>query len=93
MKIQLTQLRKAAELILNQLAVDGIEEIELTKDFYWTIPIEQRYDPYKQPSQLTLGQLSDDWMEITRLVSGEQEAAAYQLEWLSSLLRYVADHP
>jgi hypothetical protein len=91
MKLRLTELRQAAEIILSQLAMEGLDEIELTKDYYWSIPKEQRYDPYAKPSELTLGQLSDDWKEIHRLVTGEQEAAPYHLEWLSSLLRYVSD--
>jgi hypothetical protein len=91
MKLNIKDLRKATNLILDQLIEDGITEVELTKDYYWSIPAEQRYDPYVEPKELTLGQLSEDWKEILRLVDGEQEPAAYHLEWLSSLLRYIAN--
>lgn len=84
-------LRKAAELILNRLAEEGISEIELTKDYCWIIPEKQKYDPYAQPVELTLGQLSEDWKEIQRVVHGEQEADAYQLAWLGPLLCYLAE--
>jgi hypothetical protein len=92
MKIQVTQLRKAAEILLNHLSENGTDEIELTKDFYWSIPPEQRYNPYVQPAQLTLGQLSEDWKEILRVANAEEEPTEYHLEWLSAILRYIADH-
>lgn len=92
MRIAIDDLRKAADLILNQLAQEGMNEIELTKDYYWSIPAKQKYDPYAQPVELTLGQLSEDWKEIRRVAHGEQEASAYQLAWLGPLLCYLAEH-
>jgi hypothetical protein len=36
-----------------------------------------------------MGQLSDDWNEVTKIASGQRPPMAYALVWLSSLLRVV----
>jgi hypothetical protein len=36
-----------------------------------------------------MGQLSDDWNELTKIASGKSPPLAYALVWLSSLLRFI----
>lgn len=92
MKIDISTLRKAVDMILSEIEKEGTREINLSKDYYWSIPANERYDPYNSPKDLTLGQLSEDWKETLRIVHESQSPAAYQLEWISALLRYVAEH-
>lgn len=91
MRIDISALRKAVDMILSEIENEGIREVDLSKDYYWSIPADQRYDPYNSPKELTLGQLSEDWKETLRIVNESQPPAAYQLEWVSALLRYVAE--
>lgn len=92
MKIDIPTLRKAVDMILRDIEKEGTREIDLSKDYYWSIPANERYDPYNSPKDLTLGQLSEDWKETLRIVNDSQPPAVYQLEWISALLRYVAEH-
>lgn len=69
----------------------GRTEFEVSEDFYWNIPEKHLYSVYTPPpeSELTVGQLSDDWNEVMKIASGQRPPMAYGLVWLSSLLRIV----
>ncbi len=68
MKIQLSDLRRATDALFDYLERTGRTEIDLTEDFYWSIPEKRLYSVYSPPpeSELTMGQLSDDWNEVGR---------------------------
>lgn len=91
MKISSGDLLRATELLLQHLDERGQNEFEISKDFYWEVPFADRYDQYDQPSDLTVGQLSDDWAELERMLSGSKEPIGYGLVWLSSILRAVGE--
>lgn len=92
MRITTTELRAAAELLLAHLEKSGRGTLEVEQDFYWEIPPKERYDPYAQPQELSLGQLSDDWVEVSAIVRGEGQPVGYALVWLASLLRAVGEN-
>jgi hypothetical protein len=68
-------------------AVIGQGSIDLPGDFYCDVPAEALYDPYSEPRQLNLGQLSEDWEKLLSLVSGERLRS--DTPW-SGWLRYCA---
>jgi hypothetical protein len=90
-KIQLAELRQAINVLFDHLERTGRTEIEVTEDFYWNIPEKHLYSVYAPPpeSDLTIGQLSDDWNELTKIASSKSPPLAYALVWLSSILRYI----
>ena len=91
MLITVAELRRASELLMNHLEAQGRASVQIDHDYYWFVPTDQRYDQYKEPKQLTLGQLSDDWSEIRKILDGKGEPVNYALVWLSSLLRAVGE--
>jgi hypothetical protein len=90
-RLQLSDLRRATDALFDHLERTGRTEIEVTEDFYWNIPEKRLYSVYSPPpeSELTVGQLSDDWNELTKIASGQRPPIAYALVWLSSLLRFI----
>jgi hypothetical protein len=91
MNVTTAELRQLCNQLLTHLESNGIHTISVTDDYYWNVPSDQRYNPYEQPGQPDLGQLSDDIRELRRTLEGEREPVAYALVWLSSLLRYVGE--
>ena len=85
MKIQLSDLRRATGALLYLLERIGRTEIYLTEDCYWSIPEKRLYSVYSTPPEpeLTMGQFSDDWSEVEKIVSGKSPPLAYALVWLS----------
>lgn len=89
MKIRISELREAANLLFDHLERSGHAEIEVDRDFYWSIPDDKLYAAYEEPSGFTMGQLSDDCQELRKISSGQREPISYALVWLSSILRFV----
>lgn len=94
MKIEVDVLEEATNAVFNHLKEQKITHFEINEDFYWDITQEDRYNPYDEPKELTLGQLSYDWLEIQKIASGENETIGFALVWLASLYKIIGEkHP
>ncbi len=89
MKVTVAELREVANMLFDHLERTGHTEITVDADFYWSIPKEQLYSVHQEPSGLTIGQLSDDYHELSRIRAAAALPTAYGLVWLSTLLRYI----
>jgi hypothetical protein len=81
MTIDVAELRTITDILLRHLEAANGTRISLERDYYWDIPANQRYLPYCKPSELTLGQLSDDLAETGKLLDGTTQPFNYQLVW------------
>lgn len=70
MKVCIAELREVANLLFDHLEQSGHAEIELESDYYWSVPTEQLYSVYEEPTDLTIGQLSDDQRELASIRAG-----------------------
>ena len=86
MKISINEIEKIALLLLSKLRESKGNEIELKNDYYWDIPEDELYNPYEEPKDITLGQLSHDVEELIRLVQSD-DAIAYDLNRLASIFK------
>ena len=91
MQITTDEIRGIVERLLADLDQSGNSTISVDWDYYWNVPLEQRYDPYQQPAELTIGQLSDDWAELLGILQDKRPPIAYALVWLSSVLRAAGE--
>ncbi|MEP7289849.1 MAG: hypothetical protein ABI947_29210 [Chloroflexota bacterium] len=91
MQIKVEDLRIVTAKLFAHLEKSNNSIVEVEHDFYWHIPKELRYDPYQDPSDLSLGQLTDDWNELQKILNNENEPMAYAFVWLSSLLLLVGE--
>jgi hypothetical protein len=91
MNITLAELRAVSDKLFTHLENRGYTSVDLTVDYYWDFAKQQRYDPYQEPTEFSLGQLSDDWTELQKIQSGEASTIAYALVWLASVLRAVGE--
>ena len=89
MKVRVSELRRAANVLFDHLERLGHAEIEVDSDYYWSIPNEKLYSVYEDPSDFTVGQLSEDLENVKAIVAGTKVPIAYGLVWLSTLLRFI----
>jgi hypothetical protein len=87
--ITVHELRAITTILLDHLEANGDVEIELKRDYYWNIPNEQIYHLLSEPTNLTVGQLYDDWHNLQELLKPDGDPIAYHLVWLAAILRYV----
>ena len=86
MRVNIDELQKIISLLLKKLKDSKGNEIELNNDYYWDISMEEIYNPYTEPKNISLGQLSDDLDEIKRLLHSD-DAIAYDLKRFANILK------
>jgi len=91
MEVRISEVKEAFRKLLNAFDRDGIESVDISHDFYWSIPKASRYSPYEEPKDLTMGQISDDWRELRRIATEETPAVSYGLVWLGAVLQVIGE--
>ena len=91
MKITVAELRVLCDKLFSHLDANGKTSIDIEQDYYWFVPAELRYSPYQEPKTLTLGQLTDDWRELSKIIDDQADPVNYALVWLSSVLCIIGE--
>ncbi len=91
MQVKVSDLRILCEKLFSHLEKIGSGSVKISSDYYWNIPKESRYDKYEEPGDLDLGQLTDDWAELKKILEGKSEPIGYALIWMSSILRAIGE--
>lgn len=89
MKVDVAELRRAANRLFDHLEQQGVHQIEIVHDHYWEVPADVRYDVYGKPAKLDIGQLSEDLDNLRSLEKPTESPVGYGLVWLAQLLREV----
>jgi hypothetical protein len=90
-RIPVDQLRRVFDLLIAHVAERSGTEFTVSNDYFWSIPAPERYDVYKQPSELTIGQVSESWGNISELPDDESKTLGYGLVWLAEVLHAIGD--
>jgi len=90
-EVNIDKLRAVANALLSHVESHRGNAVTLSEDYYWDVPAAVRYDPYEKPKEHTLGQLSDDMAELTRMINGERPIIGYGLVWLAAILRRLGE--
>lgn len=90
-KIQIEELRRAVNILLDHLRDGGIREVKLCQDYYWECDAERLYDVSNNPTDFSIGSLFDDLESVQKLASGQHEALVLLLLKVAPLLRYLGD--
>ena len=90
-EIPVETLRRAADLLLSHLeAIEG-PVVAIEKDMFWAIPAEQRNNVYAEPTDFTVGQLTESLQRVDRIVAGSSPVTSYALVWLADILRAAGE--
>lgn len=87
MKIRTSDLISVTEKLFEHLHKLNIEYIELPYEYYWDIPKEYLYDSYQEPVHHTLGQLSDDWSDLEKVLGDVNDPLAHDFVDLAAILK------
>jgi len=88
-RVDLDDVERVLTIVLQHIKQQRSAPIERSDDYYWEINEAQLYDPTKDPSDFSLGQLSEDWARLSQILAGDAPPIGYALVWLASILRAV----
>ena len=88
-EIAVDDLKRALDILLARVAVNGIVRVD--RDAFWAVPSQDAYDIYREPSELTIGMVSESMANISALLLEPDRAIDHGLVWLAEVLRAVGD--
>lgn len=91
--IDIATLREAVEAVLTNLNERYGDSISLRSDYFWSIPFDQVYDVLNEPSELTIGQVSECVDSIENLAQDPSVFTQYSLVWLGEIFRAIGYDP
>ena len=90
MKVDVEQLEAVWQTLIYNLKSKGVKEININESYYWMVSDEDLYDVYKEPKELTIGNLADEWPWLLGMVDEPDHAAGYAFRWFSEILRAIS---
>jgi hypothetical protein len=91
MDIRVSDLKKVVLILISFLERTGVKTIHIPYDYYWHIPVEEIYRPYQKPSDLNLGQLSDDWQDLQKVIDKENDPLITDFIDLAAICRAIGE--
>lgn len=91
MAITTQELRDVFTLLIDNIESYDITSLDLDPDYYWYIQPPDVYNPYEDPKDLTLGQLSFDVDDMKGLLAKKRLPVGYDLVKLAAILRAIGD--
>lgn len=89
-EIRKEDLKKILFLLVDKLEASDNNKFLLDKDLYWSIPDEKLYDIYKEPVDLTMGSLVEDWEFLQKILRNERDVVGCDFNKISNILRLIA---
>jgi len=89
--VELADLRRIVNRLLDHIEGTGRHSISLNQTFYWDVPEEERYGIDDRPASLDVRSLHDDWDCIRFLLEDGEVPIVDQLSEAATLLRYIGD--
>lgn len=86
--VDLATLRAVVSGLLDHLEASEAGEVLLDHDMFWSMDVSEMFNVYSRPDNLTIGQLSESWASLLRMID-EDRPLMYGLVWLADVLRVI----
>lgn len=90
-EVTVDALRQASAVLLNHVEEVSGSTVKLDFDLFWSISPDQRNNMHLQPTEFTIGQISESLENLRHVVDDPSEAISYALVWLADALRAVGE--
>ena len=91
MEVSVLKLRTITDKLIFHLESLGLESITIEEDFYWNLPPEEKYDVLKDPDNIDIGQLTDDWEFLQKALEEDYYPIGYDFVLLARILEVIGE--
>lgn len=89
--VDISVLRDVTNRIFDFIERDlKMRSVELSRDFYWSIPDEELHEVDRKPQELTVGSLVDDFHFVTTAHKDPDQAIPVTLMHVAPLLKWLS---
>lgn len=89
LEIRSEDLMRVLGLLIARVEQDGVVCVE--HEGFWSVPLSDAFDIYKEPSEPTVGMVSDSWTNLESMVRAPESAVNYGFIWLAEVLQAIGD--
>ena len=87
--INLDELQKSVLVLISKFKERAGTSIDLKNDYYWDIDAKELYNPYQEPRDFALWQISFDWEHLKKI--NPDEAIPYDFEKVANILKALSN--
>lgn len=88
LELKIHDIKKFLKILIDKLDLID-EKVFIDQDLYWNILDTELYDVYKDPNELTIGSIVEDYEFISTVIEGNRDIIDYDLYKLSSILKFL----
>lgn len=88
LELKIRDIKKILKILIDKLDIID-ETIIVDQDLYWNILDIELYNVYKDPNDLTIGSIIEDYEFISAVIMGNRDIIDYDLYKLSSILKFL----
>ena len=88
LELKIHDIKKILKILIDKLDIID-DTIIIEQDLYWNILDTELYDVYKDPNDLTIGSIIEDYEFISAVIIGNRDIIDYDLYKLSSILKFL----
>lgn len=89
LEIRSEDLMRALELLIARVEEDGAVYVE--REGFWSVSSSDAFDIYREPSEPTIGMVSDSWANLESMVRAPDSAVNYGFIWLAEVLQAIGE--
>lgn len=82
-------LRGAFEALIGHIEETHGDTLRLDQDYFWSVPPREIYDVTKQPTELTIGQLTESLDFLRNQIDDPDGQVSWGMVWLGDVLKAV----
>ena len=86
-RVDIDLLEQVAGLLISGLREREGHQALLDYDSFWSVPADQAHDLYKEPTELSVGQITECMEWLRNVANNPESAIDYHLVWLGDVLR------
>jgi len=87
--ISINDIRLMIESVFAHLENNGVDNVQVSQDFYWYVAGDDLYKIDDKPQELLMGQLYHDIQSLESIAKGDMPVSANAYDWLAALFRYL----
>ncbi|MGV4685226.1 hypothetical protein [Burkholderia pseudomallei] len=91
-KINIRELKESINVLLGHLIENGVDCLEIERQFYWVIGDPEKYDMSKVPTEIGVGDLACDLSFVEKILCDKTQVAAYTLTEVAPIIAYLGEN-
>lgn len=91
MKVNLLELGKMVQCIINRAIESGIEEIDIDVDYYWVVASSDLVNFQTENHKINVGSFIDDYENLEKLVKSNREPSVVDFDRIANVIKIVGE--